>query len=516
MCSRPLAFTGAHVHTMDPRTRGATTVVVDGARIAAVGDERLLARFPHARRIDLAERLLLPGFVDAHNHLSLAALTPRWADVSSARSVAEISSALRRHARREPGTSWIRATGWERTAPVPLVRGHLDALGLDRPVVVEHFSIHQAVVCTRGLERLGIDRSTPDPPGGRIERDEAGRPTGLLVETAWGRAHAMSLKAHADPDRWAALLRDRMAELLSEGITAVHDAACPPEAEAVYRRLRAAGTLDVSVLVMPHPTRLLGPLDTDRLEGPPTGEGDARLRVGPVKLFADGGAHPDMDGCVAGRRRRAGIPFPDLAGQARAAGLAGFAIAVHAMGNRGLDRALRAVEAVRDTPAADRVARIEHATLASPSQVRRLGALEATAVVQPGFRETLGRHVADLRFDDLSWMPFAQLAEAGVGLAASSDHPCSALSPLGTAALASDARHAGHRLPGEPLPHADWLAAWTVGAARAGGQERERGRLAPGLQADLVVLDGPLDPHRPARVAETWIAGQRAYTRDPA
>lgn len=507
-----LVFTGTGIRTMDAGTARATAVVVEGDRIAAVGDQRLLGRFPDGRRIELGPQPLLPGFVDAHNHLSLAALTPRWADVSEARSVAEIGAALERHARVEPAAPWVRATGWERNAAVPLCRDDLDALGLDRPVVVEHFSIHQAVVCSRGLAALGLERTTPDPPGGRIERDAGGRPTGMLVETAWGRAHAVSLRAHAEPERWAALIRARMAALLAEGVTAVHDAACPPAAEAVYRRLHAAGGLDVSVLVMPHPTELMAPLDRGRLEGPVTGEGDARLRVGPVKLFADGGAHPDMQGCVAGRRERFGLAFPDLTAQARAAGQAGFAIAVHAMGNRGLDRAVAAVEAVRGTAAGDRVARIEHATLASASQLRRLAAIGATAVVQPGFRETLGRHIADLRFDDLDWMPFAQLAEAGCALAASSDNPCSPLAPLETAAMASEARHDEYGLPGEPLPYEDWLAAWTDGAARAGGQADERGRLAPGLQADLVVLDGPLDPRRPPRVAETWVAGQPAYT----
>lgn len=508
-----LAFTGTQIRTMEPRTAGATVVVVEDDHIAAVGDEHLLRRFPNARRVDVGDRPLLPAFVDAHNHLSLAALTPRWADVSDASSVGEIGAALERHARAEPASPWVRATGWERTGPVPLSRDDLDALGLDRPVVVAHFSIHQAVVCSRGLAALGIERTTSDPPGGRIERDAGGRPTGMLVETAWGCAHALSLRAHADLDRWAALIRTRMAALLAEGVTAVHDAACPPEAEAVYRRLYAAGGLDVSILVMPHPTELMAPLDRGRLEGPTTGEGDARLRVGPIKLFADGGAHPDMHGCVAGRLERFGLAFPDLTAQATAAGQAGFAIAVHAMGNRGLDRAIAAVEAVRDTPAGDRIARIEHATLASAWQLRRLAAVEATAVVQPGFRETLGRHVAGLCFDDLDWMPFAQLAEAGCGLAASSDHPCSPLAPLETAAWASEACHGEHGLPGEALPYEDWLAAWTAGAARAGGQAGERGRLAAGLQADLVVLDGPLDPRRPPQVAETWVAGRLAYTR---
>jgi len=513
---RPILFVGRAIHTMDPRTAGATTVAVTGERIAAVGGDELRGRFADAEVVELGDRPLLPGFVDAHNHLSLAALLPRFADLSDARSVAEIGTALGEQAAREPAAPWVRGSGWERRVSAPLGRHDLDALGFDRPILVEHFSLHQAVVCSRGLEELGIDHSTPDPAGGRIERDPDGRPTGLLVETAWGWAQDRALAGYTHPDRWGELIRQRIGELHRQGITAVHDAACSPEAEAVYRRLHATDQLDLSVLAMPHPRVFMGELDRSRLEGPPTGEGDEVLRVGAVKLFADGGAHPDMHGCIAGTRHRFGLPAPPVTEQARIAADAGFAVAIHAMGNGGMQRALDAIEVVRDGAGVDRVARVEHATLLSDEQVERLRHLEATAVVQPGFRDTLGRNVADLRFDDLHWMPFGRLAERAVALAASSDHPCSPSPPLTTSIVATDTPSSPSDLPGERLTYDAWLEAWTHGAASAGDQTHERGRLTPGLTADLVVLDRPLDPEDPPGVAQTWVRGQLVHHEGPA
>ncbi len=513
---RPILFVGQAIHTMDPRTPHATAVAVTGERIAAIGGDELRDRFMDAEVVDLGHRPLLPGFVDAHNHLSLAALLPRFADLSQADSVAAIGTGLCDQAAREPAAPWVRGSGWERRTSVPLDRHDLDALALDRPILVEHFSLHQAVVCSRGLEELGIDHSTPDPAGGRIERDPEGRPTGLLVETAWGWAQDRALAGYTHPDRWGELIRQRITELLRQGITAVHDAACPPEAEAVYRRLRDTGQLDLSVLAMPHPRIFMGELDRERLAGPPTGHGDEVLRVGAVKLFADGGAHPDMHGCIVGEQHRYGLPASPITEQARFAADAGFAVAIHAMGNGGMQRALDAIEVVRDAVGADGLARVEHATLLSDDQLQRLRQLDATAVVQPGFRDTLGRNVADLRFDDLHWMPFGRLLERGIALAGSSDHPCSPSPPLTTSIVATDTPSSPTHLPGEQLTYHAWLEAWTRGAAYAGDQTHERGRLAAGLTADLIVLDGSLDPEHPPQVAQTWVRGRLVHQDAPA
>jgi predicted amidohydrolase YtcJ len=496
-----VAFVGGRILPMDPAVTSPEAVVVTGAHV-----------------VDLTGRTLLPGFIDAHNHLSLAALYPRWADLSHSRDVATLQSVLRTHVRDEPDAAWVRGSNWELSTQLPLTRHDLDALGLDRPVVVAHFSFHQCVVSSLGLERLGVTRATPDPPGGEIDRDGAGDATGVLRERAWSRAHAASLAGSVEPQQWDDLIVARMRTLLSNGITTVHDAACAPAAEAAYGRLRDADRMALSVLAMPHPAEVFTGPDPARLAGPPTGEGDAWLRVGPVKLFADGGSHPRIDAHAGGRRIAEGYEFPDLGHDARRAADRGFALATHAMGNVGLQRTLDAYRDVRRRRPDDDVRlRVEHATLAGPTQIDALARLGALAVVQPGFVETVGRRVGHMRFDDVAWMPFADLADAGVTLAASSDHPSGPASPLAASRSATEGGAPQDLSAGshQPLPLHDWLRAWTVGAAIAGGQEHDRGSITPGKRADLVVLDGdPADSD--TGVAQTWVAGRKGHDRDHA
>jgi predicted amidohydrolase YtcJ len=512
---RRRAFSGGRILTMDGAASTAEVVVVEGDRIAAVGSRDLLDAFPGIKVENLDGRTLLPGFIDAHNHLSIAALHPIWADLSQVRSIEELQRALAAQAEREPEARWIRGVGWDDTqAGVLPDRRTLDALGFDRPVIVAHFTLHQCVVSSRGLEELRIGRETPDPAGGSIERGKHGEPTGLLVERAWSEAHARSVAAYSDPERWADLIAARARVLLADGITCVHDAACSPSAEAVYRSMAARRTLPFSVLLLPHAEGMLGVTPFERLDGPLTGEGDESLRVGPVKFFADGGIAPAVDACVAGQRMTLGMRFDDLQANLVEAVRRGFRVAVHAMGNLGLQSTLDAFRAAERTrPDNEHRFRVEHATLASPAQIRELAALGGIGVVQPGFVNHMGRVVEHIRFDDEIWMPFGDLARAGIALAASSDDPCAAHEPLRTST------HGATRCTGngtvlgaeQALGYEEWLRAYTAGAAYAGGQDGERGTLAPGKRADLVVLDGDLDAENPPRVAQTWVAGRLAH-----
>ncbi|HZR81726.1 MAG TPA: amidohydrolase family protein [Candidatus Binatia bacterium] len=513
---RPIAFVGDRILAMDDLRPRPAVVVVVGDRIAATGDRSLLAGHPHAERVELGRRWLLPGFVDAHNHLSIAALHPLWADLTRVRDLDGLQDAFAAHAAREPDARWLRGFGWNEANGLALDCADLDALGFDRPVIVAHYTLHQCAVSSLGLAELAIGRTTRDPPGGHIARRPDGEPSGILLERAWSEAHARSVTAYRDRDRFAELFAARARSLLRDGITCVHDAACSPSAEEVYRRLARAGELPISVLAMPHAEGILAGLDASRLDGPPTGDGDEAFRVGPVKLFADGGAAPAIDACLAGSRVTTGIAFPDVEKGARAALERGFGVAVHAIGNVGLASALaayRACDRLRARAGCDVRLRIEHAMLASPAQVAEIAALEAIAVVQPGFVHHVGAAVHGVEFDGETWLPFGSLARAGVRLAASSDDPCAFHEPLLTAARGATRRCASGAIvgPDEALAYEDWLRAYTIGAAYAGGQEHERGSLTPGKRADLVVLEGDLDPERPPRVAETWVGGRRRF-----
>lgn len=509
------AFLGGRILTMDPSLGEPEVLMIEGGRVAAVGDRGLLQAYPGAAVVELGGGTLVPGFIDAHNHLSIAALHPLWADLSSVASMEELRTALAEQAARESGARWVRGVGWnEVTTGVLPDRHDLDALGFDRPVIVVHYTLHQCVVNSIGLDELQIGRITPDPPGGVIARGADGLPSGLLVERAWSLAHAQSMAAYRDPDRRAEHYAARMRQLLRDGITCVHDAACAPSAEAVYRSMHTAGTLPLSVLMMPHGEAILMTLPAERLDGPTTGEGDEWLRVGPVKLFADGGIAPAMDVSIAGQRSAFGIEFPGLPEAMAEAVGRGFRVAVHAIGNVGLRNALAALrQAERVRKDDDHRFRVEHACLASRAQIREMASLGAIGVVQPGFIDHIGCAVEGVPFDEEIWLPFGELARAGVRLAASSDDPCAFHEPLLTSARgATRITGSGAVLgPEQALGYEEWLRLYTAGAAYAGGQEHERGTLTPGKRADLVVLEGPLDAEHPPRVAQTWVAGEPVY-----
>lgn len=508
-------FSGGPILTMDAAHPDPELVVIEDDRIIAVGNAGLAQRYPDAQTVDLAGRTLTPGFIDAHNHLCIAALHPRWADLSDVRTPDALRAALGAQAEAEPEAAWVRGVGWSDLEDgwTP-TRHDLDALGLDRPVVAVHYSYHQCVVSSAGLDTLGLSDASSDPPGGSLGRTDSGALNGVLYERAFSEAQERSMAPYRDPDRWADHIVEAARGLLREGIVSVHDAACPPSAEQVYRALAREQRLPISMVVLPHSEALLDPLDAPRLDGPPTGEGDERLRVGPVKLFADGGVLPAIGGHIDGHPISLGLVFDNLEAEVRSVVEHGFGIAVHAIGNRGAEATLDAFAAAARLRADDEVLfRMEHATLLSRDQARRMAELDTIAVVQPGFLHHMGGAVEHFRLDESTWMPFGDLAQAGVVIAGSSDAPCAFHAPLLTAARGvTRVTSKGSVLDAsQSLPYDDWLRAYTVDAARAGGQENDRGRLKPGLQADLVLLEGALDASDPPKVSETWIAGARVF-----
>jgi len=501
---------------MDSAFPDPDVVVVDSGRIVAAGESSLSNAYRDAAIVDLDGLTLAPGFIDAHNHLSIAALHPRWRDVHGVTSLDEMLEEIRLQAEAEPEAEWVRVHSWtEWDHGVFPTAADIDSLGLDRPVVVAHFSLHQCVVSSAALDVLGYGRTTPDPQGGEIARGPDGIPTGFLLERAWSTAHERSMAAFTDPDRWAEHIISRSRELHAVGITAVHDAAASPRAEDLYRSMAAAGSLPVSVLTMPHPAVMLSNDQGTRLDGPCTGEGDEWVRVGPMKLFADGGQAMAVDASVAGERLTMGVQMDDMSEHLAEAVRRGWRVAVHAEGNLAVGRTVEAFTAASKLrPDDDHRFRVEHAFVTSPAQVAQLRAIGAVAVVQPCFVERIGDVTSGTSFDDHTWLAFGAMSKAGVPLAASSDDPCSPFAPLwGSVKGATRTTDAGNVLePDEAVPFEEWIRAYTMGAAYAGGQEAERGSLTPVKRADLVILDGPLDATALPSVAQTWVAGKCVYT----
>src|SRR4051812_6184417 len=285
-----LVLTGGHVHTVDPAQPRAEAVAVRGERIVAVGSAAEIAAQvgPRTRVVDLGGRLLLPGFQDAHVHPIFAGVDRLQCDLREARGRDGVLATIRAYVDAHPGDPWIVGSGWymadfENGTPR---REDLDAIVADRPAFFPNRDGHSVWVNTKALELAGIDRDTPDPDDGRIERDPDGTPTGCLHE---GAGHAVErLMPPVTAAEMAAGLKDAQAYLHSLGITAWQDAIVRPEDEAVYRRAVAEGWLTARVEAAMWWERERGDDQVDELiERSRTGS-LGRFRMNSVKLMQDG------------------------------------------------------------------------------------------------------------------------------------------------------------------------------------------------------------------------------------
>jgi predicted amidohydrolase YtcJ len=559
-------FFAQTIRTLDPERPRARALAIDKGKIVALGEreEVLAVAGADAESEDLGKATIVPGFVDAHHHMSVAVLYEGGVDASphATKTLAELQTALRQRAReQEPGT-WVVAAHfdpWKTEDGTLLSRDELDEACPDHPVMVVYFSFHDVIVSSRALAAIGVDDHTPDPPCGRIERDRRGRATGRLVETAIGKAEGLarqSLLAVPTRTLWERFTRYQE-RLFQAGITRIGDAAVPPDVEQLYRRAKAEGALRVPVVMLPVSAEGFLAPPRDRLEGAVTGEGDDLLRVGPLKLFFDGADSCSMCisvksalGSTVGGVKRAlsswslaplramgrgkirlardlklysGLRYyPD---DARALEMAsgalerGFGLAVHAMGNDGLDQALRVLgRARRRFPEA--LLRVEHAGFLDAVLARRAADEGIPFVMQPPF---VGMPTdAELPLiPGLGFVALRTALDAGVLVAASSDAPVTSFQPLYGMSCAISRRNAsGSPLnPEEAIDAESVLRLYTRDAARVLGCLDVTGTLEAGKRADLVVLS--LDPCGvgPAglgdvRVKRTILGGEVVFNAD--
>ena len=532
-------ITAAQVYAGDPPAPTATAILLEGERITWVGEAAEAP--PSAERIDLGEAIVLPGFVDPHLHLIPAVLDMHMADLSAARTLAEVQDAMRAQVVRVPEGGWVTGWGYRELvdgADRPLDRWAIDQAVPDRPALVMFSSFHAGVANSAGLAAVGLGRGTPRMHGGELERGRRGEPNGRVWERAFGvlenAAHRSGLELWTDG--WDEAVRLKARELLSVGITHAVDAAVRPNELA---RLREPD-LPIGLTAMRVGSGGFYGTPRDALEGPRTGEGDLTFSIGPVKMFADGGERCAMriplrsalrmlrslagsaEGPPVGAAMRTldvrltpggirsgTLHYPpglmrEMVTEARRRG---FEVAIHAFGNEGIEHALRAFEE------AGTGGRIEHATFATGPQAERMARAGITAVVQPGHLVSYGETILATGVDAyFPPVPVRTLLDAGVRVAFSSDGPTAIMDPLGIARAAVERRTVeGSPIgPGEAVTPQEALRAATVTAAEAAGVGEAKGMIAPGMQADLAVLSG--DPfHAETRVTETWVAGRRAW-----
>ncbi|GGW95444.1 amidohydrolase [Streptomyces chartreusis] len=540
-----LLFTGGPVLTPEGRT--ATAVAVTGDRITAVGREEVhnLAG-PRTEVVDLAGRLLLPGFQDAHVHPVPAGLELTQCDLTGTRTADDTLAAVRAYADAHPEREWITGGGWSMEAfegGTP-TKELLDSVVPDRPVYLPNRDHHGAWVNSRALALAGITRDTPDPADGRIERDASGEPSGTLQEGAMqlvGRLPPPATQA----DRVAALLHAQR-HLHALGITAWQDALVgdflgmdnPAQA---YLAAARDGSLTA---------RVVGALWWDRERGseqiPELAErrealSHGRFRATSVKLMLDGVAEtgtaalvdPYLDkcGCATANRGTSFIDPEQLPKYVTELDALGFQCHFHALGDRAVRDALDAIEAARAVNGpSDTRPHLAHLQVIQPADVPRFARLGAIANVQPLWA------AHEPQMDELTipflgperaaWQyPFGALLRAGARLAAGSDWPVSSPDPLHGVHVAvnrvtPDADDAQVFLPGERIGLTEALTAYTAGSAHVNHLD-DTGEVRAGALADLVVLDrdpfvGPAEEIARTRVARTYVGGAQVYAAQEA
>jgi len=531
-------FDGA-VYTLDAARSWASAVAVRDGRVVYVGDDggaRALAG-PGTSVVDLDGKMLLPGFVDAHVHPISGGLELLQCDLHDQRSVEALLAVVRKCADARPADPWILGGGWE----LPLFpdgnpdRRLLDAIVADRPVALSASDGHSLWVNSKALALAGINRSTPDPPSGRIERDrETGEPSGTLRESAsrlvWNR---IPRPRGAELAAGLALAVERAHRF---GITTWVEASAGAEELATYRDFdREVGLgLFVRAALRVDPDR--GVEQVADLVALRARDWGPRVVAGAAKLYADGVIESGTAALLAPYRNRNGSrgelfwSEERLRAIALALDAAGFQLHVHAIGDRAVRATLDAIERVeRERGRRDRRPTLAHIQLIDPVDIARFRRLDAAANFQPlwAFED---RYIRELTVPFLGpersrWLyPIASVAKSGAPLAAGSDWSVSSMNPLEAIEVALTRRDpsAGPGpgwIPEERSDLPTLLAAYTIGGAWTAFRERESGSIEVGKRSDLIVLeknlfDLPAHEISEVRVLRTYFEGREVY-RDP-
>ncbi len=519
-----LLLHNARIHTFDPACPQASALVIEAGKILAVGSEELLSRYPEAERRNMRGRILLPGLMDAHLHLQHWTLSLQKLDCELP-SKEQILARVAETARLARPGEWIVGHGWNQNlwgGEWPTA-ADLDAVAPLNPVYLSAKSLHAAWVNSLALRYAKIKKRSRDPAEGSFQRDGRGNLTGILFEKATTLVEA-AIPAPT-PQQLAEMFAQSIPQLWKMGLTGIHNF----DRDVSFRALQIlnkSGRLRLRVLQsIPRED-----LETVLRLGLKGGQGDDMLRVGPLKLFADGALGPRTAAMLepyVDEPENRGILLMDsdaVFEYGREAAKAGLALAVHAIGDRANREVLnafarlRAHEKQRGLPALRH--RIEHLQIVHPDDAVRVAELDVIASMQPIHA------VSDMEMADKGWGGRAALAYAwrtqvrhGARLAFGSDAPVENPNPF----WGIHAAVTRQRLDGSPGPEGWYpeqrltreqaFEAFIAGPAYAAGLEDRLGRLKAGYLADMIALD--VDPFdcdvsrlREIQPLATMIAGE--------
>ena len=512
----------------------AAALATAGDRIVAVGGEaecRAALGEGAAEEVDLGGGCLLPGFIDTHLHPIGLLYFDMHADLRGVDSIAAVQERLRAAAARLAPGEWLvglqleDADLAERRLPT---REELDAACPDRPLVVMKHDGHSACGNSAALAAAGIDAATPDPPGGHIERDARGAPSGACREAAAQRL--FGVVPSPSLERLQATAQATFERLAAHGITSI-GAILQTDEEGPGGASGQLESLAMQLLLEQAPFSIYSILIGREVDGALAARGSALQapaaghRVGGYKIFADG----TFGSCTACMRE----PFSDrpasrgyltlerdeILRRMRAAHDAGLQICVHVIGDGAVETVVELFEQLlAERPRADHRHRLEHASLVPPALVPRLARLGLVVSTQPLFihseKHWLHRRLGDARARYT--YPLRSLVEGGVVVAGASDAPVESTDVLH--AIQCCVTREGFE-PQEALTAAQALDLFTRAAAHAQFEEAEKGTLAVGKRADLVWLDAnpltvPPDRIAAIRVLRTVRGGRVTHSSD--
>ena len=528
-------FSNGPVITVDPTDRVCEAVAVRGNRIVHVGDAADMKALigPETRVIDLKGRCLLPGFIDVHCHPGLHAsvkiqipCSPRHAG-----SIEELKAAVKRRAADTPKGGWILGWGYDHTALREQRhpnRWDLDQAAPEHKVFLSRTCGHIAAVNSRVLEAFGMSSSTPDPPGGKIERDREGQPTGVLFEKAKSQIQDHIRPSLEDLKKGLPLMNQ---DFLSRGITSAEDASGWDALE--IRAFQEAARENLIQIRLHFMVRLAPPeikVGDHFLEsGLFTGFGNDKLRLGALKLMVDGSG---SGGSAAMRE-----PYPDnpenhgilwlnqeeLDNHVLLGHLAGYQVAVHAIGDRDVDMTLQSFErALKAYSRPDHRHRIEHCGFVDEAMLARIHQLGVVPVLGLPFLYELGdAYLTAFGHDRLeNAYPLKRFVDRGVVSPLSSDTPVIDPNPLHGIyfALSRKTKSGQSIFPAESVDLMTAIRSYTAFSAYATFEEHLKGSLEPGKLADLIVLSGniletPVDDLLDLKVGLTMVDGNVVYER---
>jgi len=531
----------------------AEALAVVGDRILAVGarDEIMKLKGPDTKIVDLGGHFVMPGFNDAHMHMASAGLQKVNVSLVGVKTLEEFRERILAKVETAAPGEWIVGGGWDETLwPVKVLptRWDLDEVAGGHPIYLDRVDGHIGVASTNALQRAGITVATRDPEGGKIDRDESGTPNGILREKAKDAVHAVMPPPTHQKRRQGIELA--LADLASHGVTSAQDYSQWEDFQ-IYEELEREGKLTARISEWLPFDDSLETLNRKRASHPAS---DNMLHTGMLKGFMDGSLGSKTAALLAPYSDdpgNSGLPQYEAAklnAMTKERVLAGYQIGFHAIGDKGVQLALdafaeaeKAAKEAKGKAAAgsannsdDYRFRIEHAQVTTPQQILRFKELKVIASMQPNQLLTdmnwaESRLGPDRAEHSYAW---AEFLRHGVVLALGTDYPVEPITPFrGIYSALTRRSEDGNKgyfpegklkksfVPAQVLTVEQAIAAYTTGAAFAEFAEKQKGKLAPGMLADFVVLDQDITAAPPPKILKTnvlrtVVGGKTVYNNE--